>query len=268
MIVVVLGMHKSGTTLLAEMLHKSGIDMVETAPSSGYDGGNKYERESTNLYNKRLLGKLSHKSVSAIHKPTRVTQLGLNEMSAIIDECRSRNPESWGFKDPRTVMTYDEWAKVLPPHVVVAVYRHYHEVLRHYSKKSRRQLWSLNPYTRTYRVLRAWTIYNQRLVDIVTEMTGKAVLLSYEALMTDDQEFRRLQNVLNRNLVDVRDKSLYRSNRKVSRLSSAIEPLISSRLGNAPNTTLQALDRLRAEQLQSEESLDAGRREPVLGSSD
>ena len=38
---VVLGMHKSGTTLVAEILHRSGIPMVEATSSADYYAGNK-----------------------------------------------------------------------------------------------------------------------------------------------------------------------------------------------------------------------------------
>ncbi len=44
MIYVIFGMHKSGTTLVAEMLHKSGINMGDFDESVSYDIGNQYER--------------------------------------------------------------------------------------------------------------------------------------------------------------------------------------------------------------------------------
>lgn len=48
MIFVVLGMHKSGTTLVSQILHHSGIPMGDGFDENvTYDGGNKYEREST-----------------------------------------------------------------------------------------------------------------------------------------------------------------------------------------------------------------------------
>ena len=43
---VVLGMHKSGTTLVSQMLHQSGINMGDFDPLVSYDRGNQYERES------------------------------------------------------------------------------------------------------------------------------------------------------------------------------------------------------------------------------
>ena len=56
MIYVVLGMHKSGTTLVAKMLHASGINMGESIDESAdYSAGNHYERQSTAELNHVLL---------------------------------------------------------------------------------------------------------------------------------------------------------------------------------------------------------------------
>jgi hypothetical protein len=48
MICVFLSMHKSGTTLVSEILHHSGINMGDDIDEHvSYDRGNKYEHEST-----------------------------------------------------------------------------------------------------------------------------------------------------------------------------------------------------------------------------
>ena len=58
MIYVVLGMHKSGTTLISETLHESGINMGEFSDIQqgiGYDEGHKYERRETQQINRQIL---------------------------------------------------------------------------------------------------------------------------------------------------------------------------------------------------------------------
>jgi hypothetical protein len=66
-ICVVLGMHKSGTTLVSEILHHSGIRMVENDSVESYDHGNHFEREDTNQFNKRLLGCGEASSIRSQH---------------------------------------------------------------------------------------------------------------------------------------------------------------------------------------------------------
>ena len=56
MIYVVLGMHKSGTSLAAEILHKSGISMVTTDQVGTYEDGAYYERQDCYQLNMAILG--------------------------------------------------------------------------------------------------------------------------------------------------------------------------------------------------------------------
>lgn len=56
MIYVIMGMHKSGTSLIAETLHKSGINMGYFDEQLSYDEANHYERWHTSELNHYLLG--------------------------------------------------------------------------------------------------------------------------------------------------------------------------------------------------------------------
>ena len=68
MVVVVLGMHKSGTSLISEILHYSGIDMIEQDSTLGYDEGFHHERRATSEINKDLLRSRGLHSLETIRK--------------------------------------------------------------------------------------------------------------------------------------------------------------------------------------------------------
>jgi len=55
MIYVILGMHKSGTTLISQILHKSGINMGEFNEDVSYDQGNQHERPAAQKINREIL---------------------------------------------------------------------------------------------------------------------------------------------------------------------------------------------------------------------
>ena len=56
MIYIVLGMHKSGTTLISEILHHSGINMTEDQNTQlNYDQGNFYEWVAAVRFNREIL---------------------------------------------------------------------------------------------------------------------------------------------------------------------------------------------------------------------
>jgi len=105
MIYVVLGMHKSGTTLIAQILHHSGVNMGEIDDSVSYDSGNKYERHSTLQLNEDILGQGSVNSIEL----TAPDMLSLSDsqrerMRQIIASNEAKYNGNWRFKEPRTCL--------------------------------------------------------------------------------------------------------------------------------------------------------------------
>lgn len=206
-IYVLLGMHKSGTTLVSEMLHKSGIPMVENDDGRGYDQGNHYERAATNALNKDLLacGERSSLKVTRTYFPG-PEDADLRERAKREVALSSRDgEEAWGFKDPRTCLTYWFWADVLPPHRLICIYRDFAHVRAHYLSRK-----TLSP-SRGLRALRAWGIYNTCMFEAYqSRQPDDRIMLNYETLMKDDGELARLQRFVGRPVIDRRRKSLNR----------------------------------------------------------
>lgn len=207
MIYVVLGMHKSGTTLVSQMLHKSGISMgLEFDEKVSYDEGNQWERRASWLINLDILGAEEDSYVSFDYYERSGGRPDCHvaaRMRALCEEA-ALEASDWGFKDPLTCLTYSQWANVLPEHRVIAIYRHPGEVLSHYRCRG----WDI---PRAWRVLRAWTRYNEGIIDAFTGHNANRICLSYDALMTGDTEFDRLRAFVDRDLVDVRRPNAYRA---------------------------------------------------------
>jgi len=104
-VLVVLGMHKSGTSLIAATLHGAGIAMVE-----GDAQGHTVERASTRALNKAVLamGHAHSLSIAAPLSPARLQpqqQAAARRLLAGLTATTSRQTPAWGFKDPRTLLT-------------------------------------------------------------------------------------------------------------------------------------------------------------------
>lgn len=226
MIDVVLGMHKSGTTLVAETLHHSGIDMMDAVDDSrGYDDGNKWERESTKQLNHEMLGSAGAYSlqVSARHGLTASANL-VERMRQVVADIGGRHRD-WGFKDPRTCLTYDAWAPVLPEHRLIVVYRLPEEGWAHYWSAARSPVKRLNV---LQSFLGSWCEYNAAILGILERASVPAIVLHYTRLMEGDEEFRRLERFVGRPLVDRRIPGMNRSRPGHSlgyRLAGAIHAL-------------------------------------------
>jgi len=72
MIYVILGMHKSGTTLVSSLLHNADINMIEDTAEQDYDKGGYYERESTLQLNYDILG-LKDDMILFVEQPKNLT---------------------------------------------------------------------------------------------------------------------------------------------------------------------------------------------------
>jgi len=210
MIYVVLGMHKSGTTLVSEMLHHSGIDMLEEATiAGGYDEGNKWERESTKALNHQILGSRgAHSLRTSRHgRPTPAPELS-SRMRGLAADLDHRHAD-WGFKDPRTCLTYDLWARELPEHRVVAVYRRPEECFAHYQAAARGSL--QRGVDVLVRCLPSWCEHNAAIIAALERAVAPAIVLHYTRLMEGDGEFRRLERFIGRPLADRRVATMNRS---------------------------------------------------------
>lgn len=211
MIYVVLGMHKSGTSLVSQILHFSGINMEDDVDETkGYSEGNHFERTSVKELNKELLACGSAHSLNVIlRRPIEITLDHRRKVRAIIQSCNERYGD-WGFKDPRTCLTYCVWNQELPPHKIIVVYRKFEEVLQHYTRSRWRRINLLYPRKALY----GWMHYNSQIIDHLREINYPFIVISYNELMGGNNEFKSLSDFVGRSLVDCRDSQDYRSREK------------------------------------------------------
>lgn len=218
--IVLLGMHKSGTTLISQCLHKSGVNMVSNLMNMSYDLGNKFERTSCLLINLSLLdecfSKVSYDIYKVIEKP--IIKKHILDWHAADVVARLNNEfDNWGFKDPRNCLTYDYWSEILEDHKVIGIYRSPFTVVNHYTKSLRFKGLRI---VIMYKVLRAWYIYNYEMLRAVEKNNG--IILSYEKFMEDKSSVNSLSKELGIELKEVRFKNLRRSKRESSILLNLI----------------------------------------------
>ncbi|MDJ0753845.1 MAG: sulfotransferase [Ardenticatenaceae bacterium] len=236
MVYVILGMHKSGTTLVTEMLHQSGINMGNFDSALTYDQNNKSERHETQNLNRDFLhGLLIPPTDYLLRRPFRPDvdragyrrnkdSIAIIRVKALDQRIKTAQPprtwretaveldqkfEEWGFKDPRTCLTYPIWEQILPSHKIIVVYRHYNQLIQRYKVKR----WDI---FKLFRVLHGWTIYNQKILQAARHSSYPTLFINYEQLMTAQSEFERLCHFVGRPLIDMRKPQLYR-NRAVNR---------------------------------------------------
>jgi hypothetical protein len=248
-IYVIFGMHKSGTTLVSQILHHSGINMGEDLETgTSYDRGNKYERESTLALNMDILG--LNKMTRGASLNLDLSQLRLTEnrrarMHEIIQSCNGTYVD-WGFKDPRTALVYPFWASELPEHRIIVIYRSPGEIWPRF-RDSRWQTVK-NPYN-AWKFIMGWCKYNAKILSYLENTRMDFLVLSYREFMASDLEFNRLQEFVGQKLNDQREKSLYRSREKSYPLLKMATWLVYQQTGWTPEEIINQFEILRQKQL-------------------
>jgi hypothetical protein len=132
--VVVLGMHRSGTSFLVRTLNLAGLwlggdDELHTIAGRAKIGNPKgnYENKEGIAINDAILTR----SGGSWHNPPKQLITNADDAARIIALCNALvkgRPDGyprWGWKDPRTVLTLDIWLHALKSNIfIVGSYRH------------------------------------------------------------------------------------------------------------------------------------------------
>lgn len=119
--VIILGMHRSGTSCLAGSLQEAGLflgDVIVEAPHN--KKGNRELKEIWTLHDRVL----SENGGSWRSPPSSIIWSDETKsiQKSLIDRLRDDRP--WGFKDPRTLILHQRWLDLFPNAQLVATVRH------------------------------------------------------------------------------------------------------------------------------------------------
>ncbi len=151
--VPVLGMHRSGTSLVAQMLAECGLHLGPgLMPGNASNLSGHWEAEQAVGINDRMLARSGG---DWAHPPQCVTANEDDGASivAFLDSLRVAPVAGW--KDPRTTLTFEHWRPHLPAHRIVACLRHPQDVAQSLATRDGQSLDD---------ALALWTVYNERLL--------------------------------------------------------------------------------------------------------
>ncbi|MFN3214009.1 MAG: sulfotransferase family protein [Henriciella sp.] len=152
--IIILGMHRSGTSALAGTLRAHGVYFGEVLDQGIQYNPKGLQEAPSILY---MQEDLMAKNGGAWHSPPdEIKWQPLHKaVRDLFIESRSSQP-LWAFKDPRTLLTLEGWYEVLPNLAGAGIFRHPAEV-------------AMSIHTRNgfalEKCLEIWCAYNQRLLD-------------------------------------------------------------------------------------------------------
>jgi hypothetical protein len=147
-------MHRSGTSMLAGSLQEAGLVLGDVVTKAPHNRKGNREHRAIMFMQEDLL---ERNGGSWADPPETVRWGPLHEAVRDLFIAGFQEEPIWGFKDPRTLMTLDDWLDVLPHAELVGIFRHPALVARSLNERSGLSF---------EQGLRLWQIYNQRLLHL------------------------------------------------------------------------------------------------------
>ncbi|MHA1757073.1 MAG: sulfotransferase family protein [Promethearchaeota archaeon] len=157
--VIILGMHRSGTSCLTGILQQYGLYLGEVSEQNPHNIKGNRENQNIMKLNNRLLS-ANRGSWKKPPSKLRWNTQHKFDRDRIINSLSAESEKLWGFKDPRTLITFNFWKEGLISIKPVGIYRHPEHVAKSLYKRNNIPIED---------GLKLWKQYNIKLLTIWEE---------------------------------------------------------------------------------------------------
>lgn len=182
---VIAGMHRSGTSLVASVLRQSGLDIGREllGPGPGNRRGHFEDQQFWQLHEDMLAAA----GCTALTADDHLAPPPGEDFAARARALAAgrRGLQLWGWKDPRTCLFLDFWHPLLSAPAYLFLYRHPLEVALSLRRRATESEVRLDPWAG----LRAWEVYNRRLLAFMKSHPERCFLAQVPALTADLPSF-------------------------------------------------------------------------------
>ena len=186
-VVITTGMHRSGTSLFANLIRNAGVNLGDRLLDPGEDNPHGYfeDVDFVELHRGMLLNRGHTLIVDRNFEfiPTQEERLVAHNLVSK----RSHLP-LWGWKDPRTSLFLDFWVEIIPDAKFIFLFRHPFDVL--VSLMNRGEIHSIG----LLEGLEAWYTYNLKIIDFYRRNRASSVLLDIYSVVDKIEEVSELLN--------------------------------------------------------------------------
>lgn len=230
---IVLGMHRSGTSLLANWAHELGIHMGDQLLEEDFANRNGHYEDLDFLdLHKKLLSENGVVKSGLTYK-INLKLLNENSSSLINDlvKKKSINQTQWGWKDPRTCLFLKTYEKIIQEGFFIVIFRPRDEVVNSLIKRDLKRLYykyaRFNKYLkailkpkikletelilrRKKKYERTWNLYNSSIKEFIeTNQNFKILTLTTKTILEYDRELLLELRRFGFELLDVRFHEIY-----------------------------------------------------------
>ena len=136
-ILIIAGMHRSGTSLITNWLHHCGLEVGErlVEASAGNKEGHFEDTEFLKIHEEILADNGLTTTGLIFDKPLTISEYELEKLKTIL-KIKERRFHQWGWKEPRTCLFLDTYGKLLPEAKYLVIVRDYLSVVNSLLKRS------------------------------------------------------------------------------------------------------------------------------------
>jgi hypothetical protein len=204
-ILILTGMHRSGTSLLSSLLQSAGVNIgKKLVPANdgnpkGYFENSDFVEFHENVLFSLGIDKIGWTTLENCHPPSHY----IDEAKKLI-ELNQDHHNPWGWKEPRTTLFLDFWSDLLPGAYFIFVYRSPWEVLDSLYRRGD-DVFHHNPEL----ALQAWNNYNRQILRFYKKYPEKCLLFNLEKITVNPNNLIEMINgKFNLSLPSV-DSSIY-----------------------------------------------------------
>ncbi|MGA9379156.1 MAG: glycosyltransferase, partial [Phormidium sp.] len=194
--IIVTGMHRSGTSLVASFIQAIGVNLGERFFPSDYLNLKGYFEDLDFLeFQREVLTNSCRREEIGWHDWGWTTSEFLDyskfseytEPAKELIKSRQEQGEIWGWKDPRTTLMLHFWHQLLPEVKYLFVYRYPWDVLNSIVRPN-----SLVFAERPDYALKAWAFYNRHLLKFYQEHSEQSILVNVSAIIEQPERLVKL----------------------------------------------------------------------------
>lgn len=195
-VVMITGMHRSGTSLVASLCMKYGVDIGHQLmpPHSSNIRGHYEDLEFVQFHERVLLAAgLRSEGYCAWHRHLRFTPDDTAFARSLID-IKSKQSLIWGWKDPRSTLFLTEWSQLLTDPLFIFPFRDPAEVVASLLRRGEETFQDDGEMA-----LREWLSYNTRLINFFVSKPSRCLLINcssfHDKLHVNESHIQRFLNL-------------------------------------------------------------------------
>ncbi|WP_075590604.1 hypothetical protein [Labilibacter marinus] len=216
-IILLLGMHRSGTSLLAKWLHHCGLNIGENLLGADMSNSTGHY-EDMDFLNTHINILESHNLPYKVGTETKLklTKNDISQLKQNIDSKIKKNKDTyWGWKEPRTCLFLNEYNRLVPKAFPIVIYRNHKEVVDSLYRRDFRW-WNNKPLTQRIRgklallyrrkrllnlYLSIWIRHNEEIIKYLDNKSNYLVLDNYDLFDNDMKITSFLKKKINVNSI-------------------------------------------------------------------